>query len=246
MNQALPFLYTLLASIGGGIVQATTGFGFGIFVMIFFPLYLPILQASALSSAISFFLITSLLWHYRKSVQWNRSLFPAVIYLTVSTVIILALPQADMGGLQIAFAVFMLVLACYLGLFSERVHVRATPLTAGVCAALSGAAGGLFGLGGPPMTVYFLALYGDEKQTYMGALQFFFWVTNLVNNGVRFATGILTAEVLWLLIPGILGQAIGARVGTHIVDRIPVSQFRKVVYGFLAISGLITLITCLA
>ena len=45
-------LYVFLPCIIGGIIQATTGFGSGIFVMLFFPLFLPILQSSALSTLV--------------------------------------------------------------------------------------------------------------------------------------------------------------------------------------------------
>ena len=170
-------------------------------------------------------------------------LLPAAIYLLVSTAILVVLPGANMTSLRIAFAVFMLALALYLTIFSSRIHAKPSPLTAVVCSSLSGAAGGLFGLGGPPMTVYFMALYGSDRETYMGSIQFFFWITTFVNSGVRFATGTLTTGVLLLLIPGVLGQAIGARVGTRIAARIPVNAFRKIVYGFLAVSGAATLLT---
>lgn len=59
-SEWLFYLYTFLACIGGGFVQSTSGFGFGIFVMVFFPLYLPVLQASGLCSLILIFLLSTL------------------------------------------------------------------------------------------------------------------------------------------------------------------------------------------
>ena len=39
----ITLLFVALASVGGGLIQGTTGFGYGIFVMIFFPALLPLL-----------------------------------------------------------------------------------------------------------------------------------------------------------------------------------------------------------
>lgn len=245
MEQALPFLYVLVGSLVGGFVEAATGFGFGICVMMFFPLCMTMLQASALSSMISLVLNLSLFFHYRKHAQWKKALLPIGVYIIVSMVIITVLPQVDMRALKLLFAVFMLVMACYLAFFSGKMHVRPTPLSTMACSVLGGASDGLFAMGGPPMIVYFMGLYGNDKLTYIATLQFFFAATCLVSTGTRLANGYYTGTVLLLLIPGLIGQAIGAKLGTKVVDRISIPVFKKVVYGCLALSGLITLITTL-
>ena len=93
------------------------------------------------------------------------------------------------------------------------------------------------------MTLYYMTLYGGEKYAYLGTLQCFFLVTNASNNIVRLANGILTPELLQLVIPGVIGQAAGAWIGNWVLPRIPVQQFRYVVYGFMVITGIITLIS---
>lgn len=238
------YLFTMLASIGGGFVQATTGFGYGIFVMMFFPLFLPdILQSSALSQAISLFLLVNLTWRYRKHIRIKDVLLPAACYLVISTVLILFAKGFDFRILAIVFACLMIILAVYMLFFSQRIHIKAGPVSAVVCSSLSGAASGLFGIGGPPMTLYYMTLYGGDKYVYLGTLECFFLVTNISNNAVRLATGILTPELLLLVIPGVIGQAAGAWIGNRVLAKIPVDKFRLVVYGFLAISGVITLVS---
>lgn len=239
------YLYTMLASIGGGFVQATTGFGYGIVVMLFFPLYLPLLSASALSQTVSLFLLTQLAWHYRKFIRMSAVVLPAAVYLLVSTLVIWLAPGLELRWLSIVFAVMMIVLAIYMLFFSSRVHMRANPLTAVCCSALSGAASGLFGIGGPPMTLYYMAMYGADKYAYLGTIQFFFWITNVANQITRLTSGLITTEVLLLTIPGVMGQAVGAYLGIKVVDRIPVEPFRYGVYGFLAIAGVTTLVSSL-
>ena len=41
MNELLRCLLIILVSVGGGFVQRVSGFGLGIFVMLFFPYLLP-------------------------------------------------------------------------------------------------------------------------------------------------------------------------------------------------------------
>lgn len=239
------FVYTLLASIGGGIVQSTTGFGYGIFVMMFFPLYLPLLQASSLSTTVSLFMLTILAWKYRKYIRFKDVLFPTACYLVVSTIAIRMAPGLNLQWLTTVFAIFMIILAAYMLFFSQRIRLRPTLLSAAVCSSLSGAASGLFGIGGPPMTLYYMSLHGDDKYVYLGTLQCFFWLTSLVNSFTRFAAGLLTPDVLMLVIPGVVGMLGGVWIGGKIVRRISVEKFRLTVYLFLAIAGVITLIQSL-
>lgn len=239
----LPYVYTFLASVGGGVVQSTTGFGYGIFVMIFFPLFLPLIQASALSSAISFFLVTTLTWKYRRYIKLRDVIVPSLFYLLVSTVLIWYAPGFDFHIISIVYAVFMIVLAVYMLFFSARLKIKANVVSALLCSGVSGAGSGLFGIGGPPMTLYYMALYGGDKYHYLGTLQCFFWITGLANNITRLSNGLLSKDVLLLIIPGFLGQAIGVWIGGRIVGKISQNAFKYVVYGFLAVSGVITLIT---
>lgn len=236
-------LYTLLITIGGGFIQATTGFGFGIFVMVFFPLYLPVLQASGLSSVILIFLLSSLAWRYRKYVQLKQALLPAAFYLVVSTTVIRLAPGFDLTGINFWLGNFMVLTAIYLAFMSKKISVQANIGTAAICSSLSGVADGLFGIGGPPMTVYFMAVFGDDKMRYLGTIQCFFWATNLINCVNRLSSGILSGSTLILAIPGVIGQFIGVYFGSKVVDRINADQFRLFVYGFLGIAGVLTCIT---
>lgn len=236
-------LYTLIISIGGGFIQTTAGFGFGIFVMVFFPLYLPVLQASGLSSVIMIFLLSNLAWRYRKYAQLKQALLPAALYLVVSTTVIRLAPSFDLTGINFWLGIFMILIAFYLAFMSKKISVQANFGTAAICSSLSGVADGLFGIGGPPMTVYFMAVFGNEKMRYLGTIQCFFWATNLINSLNRLSSGIFLSSTLILTIPGVIGQFIGVFFGSKVVKRINAEQLRLFVYGFLGVAGVLTCVT---
>ena len=244
-NEWLFYLYTFLACIGGGFVQSTSGFGFGIFVMVFFPLYLPVLQASGLCSLILIFLLSTLVWRYRKYIQWKHAVFPAAVYLVVSTVTIRLASSVNLSGINFWLGIFLLLIAIYMAFMSQKIKVKANRGVATVCASLSGMVDGLFSIGGPPMTVYFLALLGNDKLKYLGTIQFFFLITNFANSFNRFTSGILESSTLCLVLPGIVGQFIGIRLGNRVVERIDSRHFQIFVYVFLAVSGVLTCISSL-
>ena len=53
---------------------------------------------------------------------------------------------------------------------------------------------------------------------------------------------ILGADTI-LVIPGMLGMAIGKSLGVRIVEKIDVKLMKKLIYGFLGLSGLITFLS---
>lgn len=100
----------------------------------------------------------------------------------------------------------------------------------------------MFGIGGPPMVVYYLSVLGNSKELYLATTQMYFCVGNIYNTAMRIYRGILTLDMLPLFIVGLAGMAAGKRIGLYILHRIDVPTMKKAVYIFLAISGVITLI----
>ena len=48
--------------------------------------------------------------------------------------------------------------------------------------------------------------------------------------------------VLMLFVPGVIGVFIGHWLGMKVVDRIPQKQFKQMIYLFLIVSGVLTLL----
>ena len=237
MTAAVVFLTPIIA----GLIQTVTGFGSGIFMMVFFPMLFPILGASAISSAISLAGTCTLSWHYRKYCQWKLTLIPALIYILVSSGAILLAPYLPTDLLKKVFGVFLMLLSVYFLVFSSKLKIKATLMSATVCGTLAGILGGLFGIGGPPMVIYFLAAL-DSKEEYLGTIQFHFFVTGVYMLFFRIYKGIFTMDMIPYVILGMAGMMIGKKLGTKIVDRINADTMKKLVYAFLGVSGFLNLL----
>ena len=231
------FLIAMLA----GSVQAVTGFGAGIEMMLVLPNFFDLLTAPALSSAIALALNTSLAFRFRKYIRWNLVLLPAVMYTVASVITIRLVGGLDLDILELAFGIFLVCLSIYFMCFSKKVAVQATPVSASVCALVSGVCSGLFGIGGPLMAIYFLAAV-KEKEEYVGCTQFVFSSTSVVNLLMRLRMGIYTVDMIPMTLLGMLAITLGKLGGLKVLERLNADMLKKVIYVFVGISGLLTIL----
>jgi len=242
--QPIYLLFCFLAFVGAGIVQTTTGFGSGIFVMIFLPMFLPVTGASALSSVVSFFLTIAMAWRYRAHARIKEIIPLAIVNVVCSsTCIYLSANVIDLSGLKAYLGLFLIVVAIWMAFFAHKLRIKPSMGSALICGSISGAANGFFSTGGPPIVVYLLGAYGDDKLAYLGTFQWFGIMTGIVTIGMRIYAGTMTASLVPYVLPGLIGIYLGMFVGNRIVDRINVEQMKKLIYAFLAVSGLITFIS---
>ena len=239
----MKMLYVFIPSIGGGLVQGTTGFGSGIFVMLFFPLFLPLLQSSALSSLVSTIICMSLAWKFRKYIQPKVVIMPAIFYFISSFLAIRFAVNTDMTQLKAYFGLFLIIISLWFMFFADKIRIKANLFTAFLCGSIAGVASGLFGIGGPPIVIYMLAITQDDKEAYLANTQFFFSITGIYTTVLRIFNGIITPALLPLVIPGFLGMTIGKNFGLRIVEKIDVKLMKKLIYAFLGLSGLSTFLT---
>jgi len=235
------FAIVFAASIGAGILQSVTGFGAAIFLMLFVPLFFDMVSAAAISSSITMGLGIALAWRFRKEIQWSLCALPTAIYMVCSIAVIRAVKGIDLDALTLAFGVFLVLLSVYFFLVSNRVSFSGSRTTACVCSAVSGVTAGLFGIGGPLMAVYFISA-SNSKKSYIANTQFLFGATNIVNLITRIHRGIYTADFLPVTALGLLGILLGKQIGQRIFDQLNPNTLKKGVYGFVGLSGLLTVL----
>ena len=101
------------------------------------------------------------------------------------------------------------------------------------------ASGGLFGVGGPCLALYMIAVADDEK-TYLACLQAVFFLTNFIPTVDRVIRGVFTWEMVPVAIVGSIAALIGQFLGVKIGDKLDPDLTKRIIYICLAVSGLIT------
>lgn len=235
-------LYIFLLCIGASFIQRTTGFGFGIFIMTVLPfLTASYGEATTLSGMLA--LTTSLVIaiRMRKFITWRRLLPMLGTFILVSSVCIFGLKSINDVILRRILGAVLVLLSIYF-LFSERLHIRPSVGAQILTGSVSGVLGGFFGMQGPPAVLYFMSSEPD-KEHYMGMMQCYLLLGNVVMTCVRATNGFLTRAVCIDYVSGLGGIAIGTLIGALVFKHIPARIFSRIVYGYIGVCGVIILLT---
>ena len=234
-----------LLAIGASFVQRTIGFGFGIFIMTALPFLMPsYAEAVTLSGLLSLTSATVVMAKYIKYVTWRRFLPIVVPFMIFSTLAIFLLDRIEGPIIRRILGIMLIFLSMYFSFFKEKLQRYIKPTTGwqlGTGTA-SGIMGGLFGMHGPPVVLY-LIVSEPDKDHYMGMIQTYAVITNIIMLAVRAYNGYVTPVVGTTYLYGLGGLAIGVLAGNWAYKRIPARLFTYIVYASIGISGIIILST---
>lgn len=238
----LKIILLILVGAGAGFVQRVSGFGLGIFAMLFLPYLMP---SHAVASSVScLFSCGTSVYNgvkFRRDVSF-RTLLPlmgaALLTIPVGVHFSDDLPEKLLTGL---LGAVLIVLSIYFLFFSQRVHIRPTAVNGVLAGGIGGLLNGLFSTGGPPVVLYLVHATPD-KQTYFATIQFYFAVTNIYATAVRVINGIITRETLLYAAVGMVGCAIGNSVGGRVFDRLNAQRVKQVIYAGMIVSGLLMIL----
>ena len=227
----------LLSCAMGALIQSVSGFGFAIFMMAVIPNFMPYAMCTAVSGMLSLGTNTANVARYRKRINLKLIIAPAISYFVVSYLVVTYAAEKSDELLKKILGVALIVLSIYFLFFSSRIHIRPTARNGVIAGGLSGVMGGLFSMSGPPIVVYMLSA-GKEKEEYLGTIQLFFLITNVYTSILRVFNGMITLQVLLLALVGMAFSLIGFAVGVRLLKFIDAAMLKKIVYAFMAVSGL--------
>ncbi len=239
----LSFISIIILVVVGSIVQTVGGFGFGIFVMILLPSFMPTYSSAlALSSFLSSTIAASIAIKQLRRVQFKVVIIPILSYFLISTFAVeLSIIGSD-GILKGLLGVVLIILSIYFLKFASNISITATPTTGAISGGLSGFLSGMFGMGGPPMVLYLLAST-QNTAAYLATSQFFFATTNGYNTLIRALNGSYTPFVLIMWVISLISLYIGNKIGNKLVSKVSDKTLRNIVYIFMGVSGVIITIT---
>lgn len=227
----------LLSCMAGAVVQATTGFGFGIVCMAIFPYVLPgYSQSIAVSSLCAATMSSMAAVHCRKFVNF-KVILPLFMGYSFASVWSIRYAEAQSDGFMVRLlGIVLIVVSLYFIFFSGKIRVRPTFLNGIIAGAIGGVGAGMFGIGGPPVIIYLMSAISDKNE-YRACSLTYFAIGSWYASGARWISGIITAQTVQLWLIAIVALGVGTCIGNRIFDRIDAITLKRLVYCFMAVSG---------
>jgi uncharacterized membrane protein YfcA len=215
------------------IVRGFSGFGFSLLAITALSLvYTP---AQIVPSIFMMELVASLnllpsVW---KDVHW-RSLLPLSLGCFVATPIgVWALANVPAPPMQLALGIFVLIAVLLLAM-NFALKTMPGPIASTAAGAASGLANGAFGIGGPPVVLFYFASPAGNFAGRASIIVFFIFTDSigLANQYVQNLITWDTAERALLFLPLML---FGVWIGARSFKSVDQALFRKIVLGVLAV-----------
>jgi len=230
------------AAMVASFTQRVSGFGFGIFMMTLLPHVMPSYgEATALSGLLA--IVTALLpaVAMRKHVNMKK-LWPILLtFIVVSFFAVFLVTKVDSHSMKRILGAILIAVSIYFFFFSGKIKVRPNMPTQISMGTISGMMGGLFGMQGPPAVIYFIECC-ESKEEYIALTQWYFLIGNIMMTFFRAQHGFVTATVGKSFAFGVIGVLAGLWLGSKVFEKINGKTLRMVVYGYMAIAGIVALV----
>lgn len=240
--EAWEYILLALIGLGGGFIQRVSGFGLGIFVMLFLPHFLPSHTAAAtISCLFSCGTSTYNAIKYRKNIP-IKTVLPLLIAagITIPIAVCFAV-WVPKSFFEVLLGAVLILLSLYFLFFSKRISIKPTVVNGLLAGGIGGALNGLFSTGGPPIVLY-LTHATDNNMAYFAAIQFYFSLTNIYATAMRAVSGAITAEILIYAAIGVIGCMVGDSLGKLVFDKLNAEKLKLIIYIGMIISGILMII----
>lgn len=235
-------IFLVLVGTGAGFVQRVSGFGLGIFAMLFMPHFMPSHTASASISSI-FSCATSGFnaVKYRKKVDFRISL-PMIIASVITISVAVYFSSVVSGRIfKILLGSVLILLSLYFLFFDRKIKIGSSVTNGIISGTLSGVLSGLFSTGGPPVVLY-LSKATNDNIVYFATIQFFFLITNVYATVMRAVNGLVDLDIILYALIGLVGCMIGDFIGSKVFDKLDSQKLKMVIYIGMIISGIVLFI----
>lgn len=174
-----------LISAMGGFIQRVTGFGFGIFVMLFLPHIMKThTSAAAISTLVSCCISLYNAFLYRKNVPYKK-IIPLIFAALITIPIAVHFSVLISGDFfKKALGIVLIGLSIYFLFFNNRIRIKPSVKNGLIAGGVGGILTGLFSTGGPPIVLYLMNALNDNI-IYFASTQFYFGLTGIYSTLVR-------------------------------------------------------------
>lgn len=230
------FLILSLAALVTGFSKFSVG-GMGMLI-------LPILMIAYPGPEVLGILIPMYLWVdlavmlcYRKSINWQVIARMAPLMVLGMILGSLLLADMDAGGFKLMIGVVILaMLALGLWLDYSKAYFMRHPLVAKGTGLLAGFISMTTNTAGPLISLYLME-QKLEKNAYLSTRSWLFVIVNLAKIPLAISLGLLTWESTQTSLLTLPGIALGALVGSWLVGKLRLEQFKWMIRGIAALAA---------
>lgn len=233
----MTYIWIMGVSLLGSLIQGITGFGYAIICIPLWSLLIPFKMTVIVETISALVMSCGIAFKLRKHVNLKLMIVPFLSSIAGSTIgISLLMKQEDMAMRKILGCV-LIFLSIYFIFYSDKIHIQPTLLNSAIFGCISGICGGLLGVGGPALVMYYLSATKD-KMEYHGTLQANFTLITIYTFIVHLLYGNITWQVIQCSILSIAALLLGTSIGLRIFYKLSQDKLDKLVYGFMVIMGI--------
>ena len=229
-------LAIILFTFISGVVQASTGFGFGIISMALLPVVLPVADVAILVPFVNIPYLIMIVVKKRRHINYDLLAIPTIISVIVTIISFRIMLASDSTVILRMLGGVLLLLSIYFFWFSEKIRIAANRITATVAGLIAGVMNGLFNMPGPPMIMYYIAATKD-KDEYIATSQAQFVAIMMARNIYVLLFVGFSPQALSAFPHAVLGAFLGMLLGYYIFDKMNTSIIKKAVYCIMACCG---------
>ena len=239
---AIELILIMLVALGASLIQSVTGFGFGIFAMIFLPSLLSFTEANLISTVLSTLTSLAVVLLTFRQVNFRNLIFPTLGCLASTYLAVEFISVQSNDTLKLLLGIALFLLSVYFFFFSDKIRIKPTFYAGLLAGVISGIMGGMFAIGGPPVVIYYMQSERDSK-SYLSTISAYFVFSGIISAVSKALSGFVTDRVYLSILVGALGMIVGALLGKLTRDKVKPEGIRRAVYAVMAISGLINIVT---
>lgn len=236
------YVYIFLLSVCASFVQRVSGFGFGIFIMMFLPYIMPSYhEAVALSGILSGTTALFIVIRNFRRICWKK--MPVVLFSNVLVSYFVIRYMEGLGGdfLCRLLGCVLIVVAFYFIFFDGRYRLSFRSFVARFAVGtVSGFMGAMFAMPGPAVVMYGVSVIGDKKQ-YVATMQAFWLLLNMFYLLFRSQHGYYSSRTPLYWSVGVVGVLVGLVIGARCFNSMSNVTVRKAVYAVMLASGMVAL-----
>jgi len=230
------------ATFVASVVQGMTGVGFAMILMALLPFVISYTQSAQLALMLTFFFSLYTIIKYKDEIDFKAISVPIIfrfiggaIGFKILMIFSDHLLTMILGGMLVLFSCFVLIT-------DNRLSIKQGNLNATISGSLSGLFTGIASIGGPPLVVYFLSVFGDNKKKYIASITFCYFVGCIYQLGLHAINGMLNVSMIRILLICLPSLVLGYLIGEKLLMRIKEERIKKYVYFIILIMGALIII----